>query len=260
MRSRSSSSTRLSSRLALAARRALRRAGGWLAAPFLLAWRASCRVRIVDDPREQLAGRPCSLALRHAHQIAALFAKPPGPFAVMVSRSGDGDLIVPALRLLGVEVVRGSTRSAARDKGGREALSRLAERVRAGVPALLTVDGPRGPRGRVHRGIADLACWSGAPVVPVVAVPDRRWILAGSWDRLQIPRPFSRVTVHCGAPLEPRPGEGPRALRERIAESLDALECRCDPLEAARASGSSAQDVPSGSAGASSERRSTWVE
>jgi lysophospholipid acyltransferase (LPLAT)-like uncharacterized protein len=235
MRSTSSSSTRRSrraGRLALAGRRALRRTGGWLAAPFLLAWRASCRVRIVGDPREALAGRPCSLALRHAHQVAALFAKPAGPFAVMVSRSGDGDLIVPALRMLGVEVVRGSTRSAARDKGGRDALERLAERVRAGVPALLTVDGPRGPRGRVHRGIADLALWSGAPVVPIAAVPDRRWILAGSWDRLQIPKPFSRVTVHCGALLEPRPGEGPRALRERVAASLDALERHCDPGEA----------------------------
>jgi hypothetical protein len=253
-------SSRAPTRLARALRRASRACAGWLAVPLLLAWRWSCRVEIVGDPRPQLAGRPCVLALRHAHQLAALFAKPSGRFAVMVSRSEDGDLIAPALEACGVEVVRGSTRSRDRDKGGREALAALVERVRAGVPALLTVDGPRGPRGRVHRGVAELACRSGAPVVPLAAVPDRRWILARSWDRFQIPRPFSRLVVHCGAPLEPHPEQGARALLERIAEALERLERRADPREAAFLPGrrARAQEVPSGSEGpSSSERRST---
>jgi len=234
--------------------------------PLLLLWRASCRTHIVDDPRrrESAAERTYVVALLHAHQLAALLAKDATPLAAMVSRSPDGDLLVPGLRLLGVEAVRGSTRSRARDKGGRAALEVLAERLGAGVSALLAVDGPRGPRGRVRLGVAELACRSGAAVVPIAALPDRRWILARSWDRLQIPKPFSRVAIHCGTPLEPRVGEEPRALRERIAEALGALERRCDPLEAARAAGDRrarpGQDVPSRSGGLSSERRRTRVE
>jgi hypothetical protein len=43
--------------------------------------------------------------------------------AAMVSRSADGDLLVPSLRLRRVEAVRGSTRKAGQDKGGRSALN-----------------------------------------------------------------------------------------------------------------------------------------
>ena len=151
--------------------------------------------------------------------------------AAMVSRSADGDLLVPSLRVRHVEAVRGSTRKAGRDKGGRTALATLGERLAAGTPALLAIDGPRGPRGHVRIGVADLARSTGAVVLPVVAVASRRWVLHRTWDRFQIPKPFSRLRVVFSAPLEPSLFASADELRMRVEEELRKLEATYDPAE-----------------------------
>ena len=214
--------------------RSLNRLAGYALALVVVVWRRTCRYRTVDDPRPALrsAGRPYILALLHAHQVGAVLGNDEPRLSAMVSRSADGELLIPSLRLRGVEAVRGSSRSAARDKGGLDALAQLAERVFAGVPAVLTVDGPRGPRGRVHLGVAELARRTEAVVVPLIIVPSRRWCLEGSWDRLQLPLPFARVTRYFAEPLEPHVGRPSSDLCGRIQRALEGLEARWDPLEA----------------------------
>ena len=151
-----------------------------------------------------------------AHQLAAVFANDEPRLAAMVSRSGDGDLLVPALRLRRVRAVRGSTRKGATDKGGRTALAILAGLLRRTIPVLLAIDGPRGPRGRVHRGVADLARDTGAPILPTLVLPSRRWFLGRTWDRFQIPQPFTLVRLIFGAPIETAPNETAEALCRRL--------------------------------------------
>ncbi|MCV4784755.1 hypothetical protein OFM36_35525, partial [Escherichia coli] len=58
-----------------------------------------------------------------------------------------------------------------------------------------TVDGPRGPRYRVKPGPILLAKKSGRPIIPLSFEYKRR-IEAGSWDKMQIPLPFSRVKAY----------------------------------------------------------------
>ena len=217
--------------------RRLNQLAGWALVPLVLLWRRSCRFRTVEDPRPALraAGRPYVLALLHAHQVGAILGNDEPRLSAMVSRSADGDLLIPSLRSRGVEVLRGSSRSAVRDKGGLDALSQLAERVSGGIPSLLAVDGPRGPRGRVRLGVAELARRTGAAVVPLIVVPSRRLCLTRSWDRLQLPLPFARVTGYFGKPLEPDVGENPSVLCGQIQTALEGLEGRWDPEEARRA-------------------------
>ncbi len=217
--------------------RRLNQLAGWALVPLVLLWRRSCRFRTVEDPRPALraAGRPYVLALLHAHQVGAILGNDEPRLSAMVSRSADGDLLIPSLRLRGVEVLRGSSRSAVRDKGGLDALSQLAERVSGGIPSLLAVDGPRGPRGRVRLGVAEPARRTGAAVVPLIVVPSRRVFLTRSWDRLQLPLPFARVTGYFGKPLEPDVGENPSVLCGQIQTALEGLEGRWDPEEARRA-------------------------
>jgi lysophospholipid acyltransferase (LPLAT)-like uncharacterized protein len=83
--------------------------------------------------------------------------------------------------------------------------------------------------------VALLAMKTGAAVLNVCAVPRRRWILSRSWDRLQIPLPFSTIDVYFGEPLYPRPGEKAEQFRQRIETELNALEREHDPAEAQRA-------------------------
>jgi lysophospholipid acyltransferase (LPLAT)-like uncharacterized protein len=225
---------------------------GWLLAFVVLLWRASCRVVFRDDPRPALraAGRSYVYALLHAHQVGAVFANDDPGIAAMVSASRDGDLLVPSLRVTGVRAMRGSTRRADRDKGGRRALEDLVEHTRQGLPSLLAVDGPQGPRNRVHRGAVRLARMTGVAIVPVVVVPSRRWILRRTWDRFQLPRPFCRLTVAFAPPVDPRLEPNEVRLRESVQTALVELERRWDPDEAARAEHAPRRQPPRGHAAA----------
>jgi lysophospholipid acyltransferase (LPLAT)-like uncharacterized protein len=218
---------------------------GWAIALLVLLLRATCRYRVIDDRRPDLraAGRPYAYALLHAHQVAAVCVNDEAHMAAMVSRSADGDMLAPSLRVRRVTAVRGSTRSSRGDKGGRAALAELTEMARRCVPVLLAVDGPHGPRGHVHHGVVDLAVAAGAVVLPVAVLPSRRWILRGTWDRLQIPKPFGEVRLVIGDPLEPGDGSGgatAQVLRS-IAQALDELERRHDPAEWEQARQATAQ-------------------
>jgi len=150
----------------------------------------------------------------------------------MVSRSSDGDLLVPILRLQGIVPFRGSSSHAGKDKGGAAALDGLIAHVKGGYPGYLAVDGPRGPRNSVHRGIAQLARATGAVVLTAVAVPQRRWILQRTWDRLQIPKPFTRIDAYFGDQMPMADGESIESFCTRIGAALVALETRHDPQEA----------------------------
>lgn len=218
----------------------------WSAALAISILRWTCRIKLHNDPRERLRreGRSYVYSILHAHQVAATIGAEPGTGA-MVSRSADGQIIVPALKVIGCIPVRGSSRSKPGNgsKGGLPALDALIEHVQGGRPAILAVDGPRGPRSHVHKGIALLARESGAVVLNVVTVPTRRWTLQKAWDRMQIPKPFATIHAYFSTPLEPRDGEGLESFRQRIEASLRALEHQHDPAEAGHSRPLAARDA-----------------
>lgn len=205
----------------------------WLVAVAVLVVRWTCRVRISRDPRPKLKaeGTPYILAILHAHHLTGLVAAERG-LTVMISRSRDGDIAIPAVRLSGCRAVRGSGGS--HRKGGGPAIARMVKEVRAGNPAVLTVDGPQGPRGVVHPGIAFLARATGAAVIPVAAVSTRRKFLDRTWDRLQIPLPFARIELRTSAPLFFRPNDTIDSFARRVGTELARLEASADPEEAGR--------------------------
>ena len=121
---------------------------------------------------------------------------------VMTSQNFDGEWIARIIRRFGYGTARGST-----SRGARRALVQLKRDVAAGRPAAFTVDGPRGPARRVQPGAVWLAGATGNPILPFHIEAERHWS-ASSWDRTQIPRPFSSMAVAIGAPFEvPDPSE-----------------------------------------------------
>ena len=96
----------------------------------------------------------------------------------------------------------------------------------AGRPAAFTVDGPRGPARRAQAGAVWLAKATGNPVVPFHIEAERGWELP-SWDRGQVPRPWSRVAITIGVPLEVPADAGDAG----IEAARDALERRLVDLE-----------------------------
>jgi lysophospholipid acyltransferase (LPLAT)-like uncharacterized protein len=207
----------------------------WSAALAIVLLRASCRIRRHGDPRSSLRALslPYAYSVLHAHQVSAIIDGEPGTGA-MVSRSADGGIIIPSLRARGIVPVRGSSNRQGQDKGGHDAFMALVEHVRSGSAAYLAVDGPRGPRNRVHTGIALLSRLTGAAVLNIVPVPTRRWILTGTWDRLQIPKPFATIDYYFGEPVFPSDQEDVEQYRQRIERALNDLELKHDLPEAAR--------------------------
>ena len=96
----------------------------WLAGLFVLTLRLTCRFRYNNDPRQLLNhdGVNHLVAGYHAVQIAGVLGAEPGA-GTMVSRSKDGELVVPGLKLIGHVPLRGSSGSS--EKGGLAALQVL---------------------------------------------------------------------------------------------------------------------------------------
>ena len=73
--------------------------------------------------------------------------------------------------------------------------------VSRGAVGVHLVDGPRGPARRVKPGLVLLARRAGAAIIPVYPASRRRWE-ARSWDRFQVPLPFTRVLIRIDPPIE----------------------------------------------------------
>ncbi len=194
-----------------------RRAIGWLLGLVLLLWRATFRIRFVDG-RRAAAGKPPYLhAIWHAEQLTCIMANDDRTMVSMASRSKDGDFITGILDVLGVKAARGSS-----SRGGAGALLEIDRWIKGGHTCALTVDGPRGPRHSVKPGILRLAQRLGKPVVPGVAIPSRVW-RARSWDRFEVPLPFSKVTVIFGDAIHVAAEDSLEQKAEELKAALEAL-------------------------------------
>ena len=141
-------------------------------------------------------GRQPIFAFWHGRILAATYFWRDRGIVVMTSRNFDGEWIARIIRRFGYGTARGST-----SRGAGRALIQIKRDVTAGRPAAFTVDGPRGPARRVQSGAVWLAGTTGNPILPFHIEADRYWS-ARSWDRTQIPRPFSLAAVAIGAPFE----------------------------------------------------------
>ncbi len=114
---------------------------------------------------------------------------------VISSRHFDGEVIARVIRRFGYASARGSS-----SRGAVRALLETKNKVKQGLDAAFTLDGPRGPAYRVKPGPVWLSRKTGAAIVPFHIQPKWFWSL-NSWDRFQIPKPFSPVLVKIGQPL-----------------------------------------------------------
>jgi lysophospholipid acyltransferase (LPLAT)-like uncharacterized protein len=139
---------------------------------------------------------------------------------VMTSKSLDGEYIARFIQRFGYGAIRGSS-----SRGGARALVEMIKAMRGGLPMAFTLDGPRGPKYEAKLGPVILAKKTGHPIMPFVVEPRRFWKLT-SWDRMQIPWPFSRVAVIIGEPIY----VGEKATETEIESKLAELQRSLDDL------------------------------
>lgn len=166
------------------------------------------------------SGKRPILALWHDRIFAGVYYLRDRNIAVLTSKSMDGEYIARFLTRFGFGAVRGSS-----SRGGVRALVEMIKLLKQGVPMAFTVDGPRGPRYEVKSGPVILAKRSGEPIVPFLIECKSYWQVK-SWDRLHIPKPFSKAKVFYAEPMlvpEDADDEAVEQARLALQRSLDDL-------------------------------------
>ena len=115
--------------------------------------------------------------------------------AVLTSPSKDGELLAGIMRGFDVGAVRGSS-----SRRGAVAIREMIAVLESGSDMTITPDGPRGPVYQFSPGALKLAQMTRASLMPYCIQYERYWELR-TWDRFQIPKPFSRVNIVLG-PLQ----------------------------------------------------------
>jgi hypothetical protein len=182
-------------------------------------------LRLRVEGREHLdavtaSGQPFILSVWHGRILPLTWFFRRRGLVVITSQNFDGEWIARVIARFGYGTARGST-----SRNARAALHQMVRAIRAGRSTAFTLDGPRGPALEAKPGAVWLAGATGAPLLPAHAEAERYWALK-SWDRTQIPRPFSRVAVVIGAPLSV-----PRRLGDDgVEDARRALECALKTL------------------------------
>jgi len=157
----------------------------------------------------------------HGHLMAPAYMYRHLAVRIMVSMARDGEYIARVIRRMGFHAVRGSS-----SRGAATALEALARQAREGATVAMTPDGPRGPRHLFQPGAIYVAQLSGAPIIPTAVAMRRAWKM-GSWDRFEIPKPFTRVHFVIGDPVwvdRDLPRRHAAVLAERLQSVMFNLE------------------------------------
>ena len=168
------------------------------------------------------SGKQPIIAFWHGRILPGMMFWKNRGIVVITSSNFDGEWIARIIQRFGYGTARGSS-----SRGGARALIQLRRDLAAGQPVAFPMDGPRGPARVAQAGAVGLASATGNPVLPFHLEASSHWSLR-SWDRTQIPKPFSTVALTVGEPMDV-PGE---ASDETLEQARVELERRLTVLEA----------------------------
>jgi len=113
-----------------------------------------------------------------------------------ISRSRDGEFVTQVASLFGIKAIRGSTSR----HGAAAALAAIRASKDQSVDIGITPDGPRGPRYQIQPGVIRLAQMTQRPIITLTY--HLGWkIQLKSWDRFQLPVPFSTCHLVTSEPI-----------------------------------------------------------
>ena len=189
------------------------------------AYLLTCPCELVAAPEVKklmASGPPVIYTTWHCHLLSPLFTARQFrgsqlPMVLMASPSRDGEFIAEAARGLGFIVLLGSRR-----KGGVQALRQMAAWFRRGYSCGMIADGSRGPARVAQKGPLYLARETQGVILPV-AMAARRKLTFDTWDRFELPLPFSRLALLVGEPLRVGPEDRGPALEQKRLELEDRL-------------------------------------
>ncbi len=176
------------------------------------------KIKSINYPTEQFI-----FSMWHCHQCLTYGVKDKSTFYVLISSSKDGEIIAKAAECLNIKSVRGSSK-----RGGVAASLELIEKLKEGNSVCLTVDGPKGPKGKVKDGIINIAKLSGVPIVPVAwHSKSKLFFELNSWDKFKVPIGPCQTVALYGDPIH-IPSE---LTKEEIKEWCTKIEAEMNKLQ-----------------------------
>lgn len=198
----------------------------------LISWVTTIAVRLIGPTMKfavsceenspiSLEQRPFVYSFWHQCTFAATYLWRDLDIRVMSSTSFDGEFTARMIRRFGFVPVRGSS-----SRGAVRGLLGMRKEIEAGYTVAFTIDGPRGPRFVTKPGPVLLARSSRVPMAVFHIAIDRAWTLR-TWDRLLVPKPFSRALMRVGSLIpvpEDMPSEQLEQYNGRLQSSLDRVK------------------------------------
>jgi lysophospholipid acyltransferase (LPLAT)-like uncharacterized protein len=145
-----------------------------------------------DGGQTTLEQRPLVASFWHSCIIPSTYIWRDMGIRVMSSFSYDGEYMGRIIRKFGFVPVKGSS-----SRNPVRALLGLRRALEEGWTVAFTLDGPRGPRHKVKPGPVGLGRSTGLGLTAFHVGVEKAWVL-NSWDRMMIPKPFSRALVRFG--------------------------------------------------------------
>ncbi len=184
-----------------------------------------------------LEARPFVYSFWHSAMIPAMYLWRDLNIRVMSSDSFDGEYTGRIMQKFGFVKVRGSS-----SRFAVRALLGMRRELEQGWIVAFTLDGPRGPRHVVKPGPVTLARATGIPMVGFHIALSNAWVL-NTWDRLMIPKPFSRALMRVCRQI-PVPIDADDIARENSLEQLQAALDRCREFAEANVSKVGSEEFP----------------
>ncbi|AKL97923.1 glycosyltransferase family 9 protein [Endomicrobium proavitum] len=184
---------------------------------FLVVWLFDKTVRKKFINGRPYASEPSLYPFWHGTSLQMVMNNQKSGIVIMTSLSKDGDLISSLVKSFGFDTVRGSS-----SRGAEKALKEMVRLALEGKKLAYAADGPRGPYHKLKSGIIYTAQKSGLPIYPVATCPKRK-ITLRSWDRTEIPIPFTKVIQIYSAPIYVKPEDDIEQKRVEVENELNKI-------------------------------------
>ncbi len=175
---------------------------------------------IIDELHDK--GERHVLCIWHDELFPFMKMKKHMKIVTVVSPSVDGNFLVSLLNKLDVQTVRGSSTR----QGVNALLNAVKVMKNEHVHAVVTIDGPLGPRHEVKEGALFLAFHAKAHIVPTRLTMEKCYAF-NTWDRFKVPYPFSKVKVEYYPPYLI---EAENLTSEVLAEEKEKLQNRLEGM------------------------------
>jgi lysophospholipid acyltransferase (LPLAT)-like uncharacterized protein len=146
---------------------------------------------------------------------------------VFTSATRNGDIIARIVRDFGFSCTQ------IPDRGGLRSLRLMEDALSQVQVAGIAVDGPLGPYHRVKQGVIRLASRLGYLLLPVSVDARHKYVLKKRWDRMEIPFPFTRVSLVIGDPIAVPASLGPGEIAfcsSQLGQALESLDAKAAGL------------------------------